>query len=145
MTRLHFYLPAEAEKVSKTRWAIINIWRPIDQTIKRENLAICDARSVLDSDLRPVVAKFRRPDDHESLSERAREAFNRNDVETWALAGPPDQHTWHYCSKLTPDEALLLKIFDSKECGVARRSPHMAFVCDEDEGPERDRVLRFDV
>jgi hypothetical protein len=41
---------------------------------------------------------------------------------------------------LTPDEALLLKIIDSKEEGVARRSPHIAFVCDEDEGPERQSV-----
>lgn len=139
-TRLHFYLPSEAEKLSKSRWAIINIWRPISHTVTRENLAICDARSIPDSDLRPVVAKFRRPDDHEKLSERARAALNRNDVETWAVAGPPEGHRWHYCSKLTPDEALLFKIFDSKKKGVARRSPHSAFVCGEDEGAERQSV-----
>jgi hypothetical protein len=69
-----------------------------------------------------------------------RAAFSRNDVETWGLAGPADKHKWHYCSKLTPDEALVLKIFDSKEKEVARRSPHTAFVCNEDEGPERQNV-----
>jgi hypothetical protein len=90
--RLHFYLPDSADKVRKTRWAIINIWRPIAHAVTRENLAITDARSIPDSDLRPVLAKFRRPYDQEVMSERVRVAFSRNDVETWALAGPPDQH-----------------------------------------------------
>jgi hypothetical protein len=69
-----------------------------------------------------------------------RAAFSGNDVETWALAGPADKHKWECCSKLTPVEPLLLKIYDSKDEGVARRSLHTAFVCNEDEGSERQSV-----
>ncbi|KAF7189193.1 Hydroxylase/desaturase asaB [Pseudocercospora fuligena] len=141
-TRLEFYLPQEAEKLSKTRWAIINIWRPIGNTVTRENLTMCDARSVDDSELRPVIARFRRPGDEESLNPVTRAAYNRNDVETWSVAPPSreDQHKWYYCSKLEPEEALLIKIYDSKKTGVARRTLHTAFVCDEDYGPPRESV-----
>lgn len=41
--RLLFYLPHSADILSKSRWAIINIWRPIGHAVTRENLAITDA------------------------------------------------------------------------------------------------------
>lgn len=91
--------------------------------------------------LRPVLPKFQRPHDQESRSECVREAYNWNDVATCALAGGSDQRRWHYCLNLTTDEALLLEIFDPKESGVARRSPHTVFVCDEDEGPPDRRSI----
>lgn len=34
---------------------------------------------------------------------------------------------WFYKSKLSPDEVLLIKCFDSKLDGRARRVPHTAF------------------
>ena len=141
-TRLDFYLPNEASELSKKRWAIINIWRPI-YPVTRENLTLLDARSIHDSELRPVIAKFRRPDDAEKLPPITRAAYNRNDVETWSVAPPEhvDQHKWYYCSKLQPEEALLIKIFDSSEKeGVARRTPHTAFTCEEDYGDQRQSI-----
>ncbi|KAI5360265.1 putative hydroxylase/desaturase AsaB [Septoria linicola] len=141
-TRLDFYLPQEAEELSRKRWAIINIWRPI-YPVTRENLALADARSSRDDELRPVIAKFRRPDDAEKLSPITRAAYNRNDVGTWPLAPPstPDQHKWYYCSELNPSEALLLKIFDSsEEEGVARRTPRTASTCSEDYGDQRQSI-----
>lgn len=142
-TRLDFYLPsAEASQLRKSRWAIINIWRPILRPVTRENLSLCDARSVDDSELRPVIARFRRPGDAENLNPITRAAYDRNDVETWSVA--PDQarkHRWYFCSGLRPEEALLIKIFDSLETkGVARRTLHTAFVCAEDCGPARESV-----
>lgn len=35
--------------------------------------------------------------------------------------------SWYYKSGLTPDEVLLIKCFDSKLDGRARRVPHTAF------------------
>jgi hypothetical protein len=37
------------------------------------------------------------------------------------------QCSWFYKSNLTPDEVLLIKCFDSKLDGRARRVPHTAF------------------
>lgn len=141
-TRLDFYLPKESAELSKKRWAIINIWRPI-YPITRENLTLLDARSISDAELRPIIAKFRRPDDAEKLPPITRAAYNRNDVETWSVAAPktPEQHQWYYCSHMDPSEVLFIKIFDSSEQdGVARRTPHTAFTCDEDCGDQRQSI-----
>jgi hypothetical protein len=37
------------------------------------------------------------------------------------------QFSWFYKSNLTPDDVLLIKCFDSKLDGRARRVPHTAF------------------
>lgn len=52
----------------------------------------------------------------------------------------PRSHKWYYVSKVTPNEALLIKQFDSKKNGVARRTPHSAFSATEDYGPTRQSV-----
>ena len=44
-------------------------------------------------------------------------------------------HKWHYLNQQTPGEVLLIKCFDSKTDGRARRVPHTAFV---DEGHENE-------
>lgn len=38
-----------------------------------------------------------------------------------------DESSWYYKSGLTPEEVLLIKCFDSKVDGRARRVPHTAF------------------
>jgi hypothetical protein len=39
-----------------------------------------------------------------------------------------DRHRWYYASDMTPDEVLLIKIFDSKnDESIARRTPHSSF------------------
>ena len=44
---------------------------------------------------------------------------------------PNEKHEWHYLHGQTPAEALLIKCFDSKTDGRARRVPHSAFVDEE--------------
>ena len=56
--------------------------------------------------------------------------------ETWGIRANP-AHRWYYKSRMAPDEALLLKIFDSKKDGRARRAPHTAFTSPEDYGETR--------
>jgi hypothetical protein len=47
--------------------------------------------------------------------------------ETLYAKANPD-HRWYYASAMTPEEVLLIKIFDSKRDGtVARRVPHSSF------------------
>jgi hypothetical protein len=47
--------------------------------------------------------------------------------ETWTML-PNDAHRWYYKHAQGPDEALLIKCFDSATApGLARRVPHSAF------------------
>ena len=48
---------------------------------------------------------------------------------------PNSRHRWNYLREQTPGEVLLIKCFDSKLDGRARRAPHSAFV---DKGAENE-------
>jgi len=113
--RVTHHLPDEAETLLKGRYQIINLWRPI-RTIFKNPLAIADANSVSDSDLVPIGLIY--PD---------------REGETYAVR-PAEGHKWHYLNQQTPEEVLLIKCFDSKTDGRARRVPHSAFVDEEREG-----------
>lgn len=104
-----FHLPEEAERLSRGRVQIINVWRPI-KTVQRDPLAVAEADSVPDSDLVGVELIYP----------------NRRG-ETYTVRHNPS-HRWYYKSGLSPDEVLLIKCFDSKKDGRARRVPHTAFV-----------------
>ena len=53
---LHDNLPAEdAAEITCGRWAVINVWRPLYNPISRDPLAVCDARSVPETDLVDVL------------------------------------------------------------------------------------------
>lgn len=108
------HLPSEAEKLLKTRHQIINVWRPIKKILK-DPLAVADAHSVPDSDLVPVALIY--PDRH---------------GETYTVR-PNEKHKWHYLYGQDVDEVTLIKCFDSKLDGRARRIPHTAFANPEHE------------
>ncbi|QGA21722.1 hypothetical protein EYB26_009433 [Talaromyces marneffei] len=122
----------EAESLSKTRWGIINVWRPIGSAVKRDPLAVCDAGSCTESDLRKVFAQLPSQGDGSKVSRgKGFEVFN--------VAHNPN-HKWYYASSMTPDETLMIKCFDSKLDGRARRTPHTAFQTEFDEGPARQSI-----
>jgi hypothetical protein len=113
-------LPAEdATKVAGARWAIINVWRPLHSPISRDPLAVCDARSVAETDLVDMVAMIPKEATHKVLS-------RRQDIKGFNLRYNT-AHQWYYAPRMTPDEALLIKIFDSEKDGRARLVPHSAF------------------
>ncbi|KAK1496538.1 GA4 desaturase [Colletotrichum tamarilloi] len=114
---------------TKTRWGIINVWHPL-KLVQREPLAVCDARSVEESDLRPVTTRI--------VLGKPPNTINK-DNEQWHMVASP-QHKWYYASNMTPDEALLIKIFDTKLDGRARRVPHTAIQTPEDVGPPRESI-----
>lgn len=108
--RVRDHLPAaEAEELLKGRVAIVNLWRPVGAPVRSSPLALCDARSITLNDL--VASDLVYPD---------------KVGETYALAFNP-RHRWYYYPDMTPDEFLLIKIFDSAGDGTARVTAHTAF------------------
>ena len=107
--RVQHHLPEEADRLLKGRYQIINAWRPI-KTIRKDPLGVVDATSVPDEDLLPVQLIY--PDR----------------VGETCTVRPNDQHRWYYLREQTPAEVMLIKCFDSKTDGRARRVPHSAFV-----------------
>ncbi|KAF4773776.1 hypothetical protein HER10_EVM0004475 [Colletotrichum scovillei] len=123
--------PGEGAKHDgKHRWAIVNLWRPMDE-VHREPLALCDARSVRDDELHDTMhcVPFRWP-------------HKPTENHMWQVAPPetPDQHKWWFRGGMTRDDVILIKIFDSKKDGRARRTPHSAFPTPDDVGPARRSI-----
>lgn len=50
--------PADLEKRKNSRWAIMNVWRPLVRPVTREPLALLDASTVDEKDLIGVMAMF---------------------------------------------------------------------------------------
>jgi hypothetical protein len=107
-SRVPHHLPEDAEELLKGRYQIINVWRPI-RTVKRDPLAVAEAGTVSDSDL--IVTGL---------------IYPTRKGETLQVRYNPEQK-WFYKSNLTPEEVILIKCFDSKTDGRARRVPHTAF------------------
>ncbi|KAF8639136.1 hypothetical protein AX17_001626 [Amanita inopinata Kibby_2008] len=110
--RVHRHLPtSDAPGLLKRRFQIINLWRPIQVPAIEWPLGLCDYRSVNpEADIFPVALIY--PDrEGETLTVK----HNRN-------------HKWKYVRRMTPDEIVLIKCFDSIQVGsVSLFSPHTAF------------------
>ncbi|KAI1633618.1 amino acid permease-domain-containing protein [Biscogniauxia mediterranea] len=109
LSRVPHHLPAEeASELLKGRVQIVNVWRAI-RPVRRDPLAVADARSVGEAELVPIGLIYP----------------NRRG-ETFGVRHAPGQR-WYYRRGLAPDRVLLIKCFDSKTDGRARRIPHSAF------------------
>jgi hypothetical protein len=106
--RVRDLLPDEAEDILKRRFAIIQVWRAINQPIQSNPLALVDAQSVAFEDL--LIAERRYP--------------NRVG-QTYRLRYNP-AHRWFYFPEMRRDEALVFKVFDSALDGRARFTAHTA-------------------
>lgn len=130
--RLYDDLPAgEAVKHDKKhRWAIINLWRPWDQ-VHREPLGLCEADSIRNDELHDTMhcVPFKWPQ-------------KPTENHMWSVAPPdtPTQHKWWFRSGMTRDDVILIKIYDSKRDGRARRCIHSAFNTPDDIGPARRSI-----
>ncbi|KAI1128593.1 hypothetical protein F5Y10DRAFT_277291 [Nemania abortiva] len=131
--RVSHHLPGEAPTLLKGRYQIINVWRPI-KTILKDPLAVAEDGSVLDSDLIPIklIYSDREGESPEHKPDEEGEMFSvRASLE----------HKWYYLYKQSPEEVLLIKCFDSKTDGRARRAPHTAFMNREHEDmPKRESI-----
>lgn len=128
LRRVRDHLPAaEAEQRLRKRFAIINLWRPIGEPVWTTPLALCDAGSIDAADF--LASDLVYPD-------KVGETFS---------VRPNPAHRWYYYPHLRPQEALLLKIYDSRADGVARAGAHTAFddpTTPADAPPRRSIELR---
>jgi hypothetical protein len=107
--RVRELLPCEADLLLQKRFAIIQVWRAINQPIETNPLAIADATSVAPEDL--LVAERRYP---------------HRVGQTYRLKYSP-KHRWVYFPRMRRDEALVFKVFDSDKSARARFTPHTSF------------------
>jgi hypothetical protein len=107
--RVRDMLPDEADQLLRGRFAIIQVWRAINQPIQSNPLAIADAQSVAFEDF--LLAERRYPG---RVGQTYRLMYNPN-------------HRWYYFPRMRRDEALVFKVFDSEKDGRARFTPHTSF------------------
>jgi len=107
--RVRDLLPDEAEELLKRRFAVVQVWRPINKPVEREPLAIADARTIGADEIVPSARIY--PD-------RRGEVFH--------CTHSPN-HRWYYFPQLQRDEAMVFKCFDSERDGRARWTAHCAF------------------
>ncbi len=102
----------------------INVWRPIHGPVERSPLALADASSARKEDLIATDQIF--PD-------RVGEIYN--------VAHAPSQR-WYYAPRMTANEVLLIKGWDSLDDGRARFTPHGAFHLSDtrEDAPARESI-----
>jgi hypothetical protein len=111
--RKRFALALGAEAAARfhnRRYCIVNVWRSIRGPVLDAPLAVCDASSVDATDL--VVGEVRYP---------------KRNGEIYLLTHSM-RHRWSHFSAMDRHEALLFKQYDSQVSGVARFTPHAAFL-----------------
>ncbi len=119
--RVRDFFGDEADELLRGRVQVINLWRPIRGPLQDAPLAVCDATTVAPDDLVPADLVYR---------DRV--------GETYGVTYNP-AHRWYYVPDMQPDEALLLKCYDSATDGRARFAPHTAF---EDPTAPADKLPR---
>jgi hypothetical protein len=100
--------PEEAERLLEHRLQVIQVWRPIKGPVLANPLAICDARTLSMDDLIPA------------------ERHHKDRIgEIYHIKHNP-AHRWYYFPRMTRDEALVFKCYDSRT-DVARFTAHGSF------------------
>jgi hypothetical protein len=107
--RLREIMGEQAEGLLGRRFAIIQVWRAINQPIRSNPLAIADARSIAPEDL--LVTERRYPD---RVGQTYRLKYSA-------------RHRWFYFPQMRRDEALVFKVYDSDRGAPARFTPHTSF------------------
>lgn len=99
----------DIDTLLQQRFAIINVWRGIADTIQESPLALCDAQSIAPQDLVPGDLVYR-----DRVGETYGVTYN-------------SQHQWFYFPQMRRNEAIFIKCFDSAEDGRARFAAHTGF------------------
>lgn len=103
----------EGERLLKTRFAIVNAWKPLLKPVARDPLCVCDTRTVALTDAERLWA---------------RTVFGDS---TTSGVRYNESHKWYFHDGITQDEVLFLKIYDSQHArlqpGRAAGVPHTGF------------------
>ena len=100
---------AEADRRMKKRWAIVQVWRPIRGPVLIDPLGICDGRSIPHKNFISVERRYK---------------YRTGEV--YHIAYDP-AHRWYWFPRMTSDEALVFKVFDSDTTKPCRFTAHSAF------------------
>ncbi|KAJ2932390.1 hypothetical protein H1R20_g4691, partial [Candolleomyces eurysporus] len=127
LRRVHKHLPEdEANRLlslPNQRVRIVNVWRPIENVVAHNPLAVADWRSVKHARDLVVTRKMLQPGKGEGGTYNVRHN---------------EEHKWYYMRDMTPNEVVLLKCSDTQgvdEGGIAKMCLHTAFK-DETSDPE---------
>jgi len=101
--------PDEADRLLRRRFAILNVWRSTGGTVRTAPLALCDASTLA-------------PEDLVAVERQARDRIGEIQQAVYSPA-----HRWYYFPEMQPDEALLIKTYDSATDGRARFTLHTSF------------------
>jgi hypothetical protein len=107
--RVRDLLPEEADDLLSRRVAFFNVWKPLYAPVQELPLAVCDAQTNAVGDMLRMDLKY---------ADRTGEIY--------AMRYSP-KHRWLYFPRMAPDQALLLKTYDSETDGRARFMGHSAF------------------
>ena len=98
------------------RGIVLNFWRPLFNIVEGNPLAVCDGRTVREDDLLETeIFGY----GHDGYS------WHNIGVAVYEVAASPAQR-WYYYPKMSPDEVLLMKTYDSKRV-IGRACPHASF------------------
>ncbi|OZB39255.1 MAG: hypothetical protein B7X48_09940 [Acidiphilium sp. 34-60-192] len=107
--RVREIMLGEAETLLKRRFAFYNVWKSLYEVVEELPLAMIDASSQVEADLLRMELKYR---------ERTGEIY---------VLRHANAHRWWYFPHMAPDQALLIKTYDSETDGRARFPGHSAF------------------
>lgn len=107
-TRVKQLLPEEADDLLSRRVAFINVWKPIHNVVEERPLAMCDVTTSPTSDFFKLHLRYRDRDGENYVMKHS------------------DEHQWYYFPKMTPEQVILLKTYDS-DSNVAQFVGHSAF------------------
>jgi len=107
--RVRQLLPDEAETLLQRRVAFYNFWKPLKRRVDEKPLAMCDVTSASPDDMIEMALRYR---------DRTGEIF---------VMRHSGAHRWWYFPKMTPDDVVLLKTYESETDGRARFLGHSAF------------------
>jgi hypothetical protein len=119
--RVRQLLPDEADDLLKRRVAFYNFWKPLKRRVEEKPLAMCDVTHATQNDMLKMILRYR---------ERTGEIF---------VMRHSSAHHWWYFPKMTPQNVLLLKTYESETDGRARFLGHSAF---EDPNTPPDAPVR---
>jgi len=127
--RVFLHLGEDAERLSKGRAQIINVWRPIRGPVVDYPLAVADYRSIKpESDLQATDL-----------------IYPHRNGETYSVRFGEHQK-WYFIGNQQPDDVILLKCYESEVVpGRALLTPHTAFknpLAKEDDLPRQSIEVR---
>src|SRR5690242_20592466 len=107
--RVRDILPDEADDLLQRRFAIIQVWRPINHPVETYPLAMADAQTLSPQDM--IISERRAPG---RIGQTYAIRYNQ-------------AHKWYWFPRMRREEAYVFKVFDSMKDGRARWTAHTAF------------------